>query len=390
MAKYTRWSNAPEDMKLFEKVFNDDTQIDRLAILVEAGAPYLYPEQDSEDWKETVIDKFTKMQMVESLEKVSRNHSRDKKTTDEINESFRQHLTHALWIAVEINNELLINALMDNCQSLIWSSTPRNMELFEKVFNDDTQIDRLAILVEAGAPYLYPEQYSRKWKETVIDKFTKLQMYEGLRMVLGMHGKSKVTDEIDYTYKRHIGHAVEIAAETNNMDLVDILLNKHPISVDVFRIAACDGGRRTLEKVLPEDLDQTDDNEYTMLHHAAMAGRGATIKFLLEKGANVDGLIYYNTTTPLMMAGVAETKDEFTLSILIENSDPRRRSIGGGTVLASLVRHGLYQYVPRLIELGCDPNGNGNYHLIEAAKEGHTLTVNKIKISCKYHYILSY
>ena len=351
---------------------------------MEAGAPYLYPEQDSKeskDWKETVIDKFTKLQMEESLDMVAKKHRCNRNATNEMKESFKQHLTHALWIAVEVNDLDLINTLTSINEGPLWINTPENMEKFEKFFNDDAQVDRLACLVATGAPYLYPEQdqYPREdWKETVIDKFTKLQMEESLEMVFRVHRcNDEVTEESDNKYKQHIGHTLGIAAETNNINLINILVNEDPIDVDVFRIAACDGGWKTLQKV-PKDLEQKNYDGFTMLHLAAQAGRGTTVKYLLEQGADPNSHDRH-LCTPLMLAGAAETKDELTLSLLIENSDITRETVGGLTILHLIVRDGLYKYVPRLIELGSDPTGKQNYfHLIDAAKGGHTLTVKAL------------
>ena len=60
-----------------------------------------------------------------------------------------------------------------------------------------------------------------------------------LDIVFSLHGGSyEVTEETDYIYRQHIGHALGIAAETNKYNLIDRLVNEEPEDVDVFRIAA--------------------------------------------------------------------------------------------------------------------------------------------------------
>ena len=153
MAKYTKWNNIPEDIELFEKVFNDVDQVDQLESLVEAGAPYLYPEQDSENWKETVIDKFAKSQMTQSLEMISKKHIYSKNDeNDETNAIYKQHLFHALWTAIERNDEELIKTIKGMRHGPLWTNTSENIKIFEKAFNDDAHIDRLFTLLKVGAP----------------------------------------------------------------------------------------------------------------------------------------------------------------------------------------------------------------------------------------------
>ena len=138
-----------------------------------------------------------------------------------------------------------------------------------------------------------------------------------------------------------------------------------------------DGGWRTLSMLQPKDLEKSDGEDFTMLHRAAEAGRGATVKYLLEEGANPNR-ISRSSCSPLMLAALAKSKDELTLSILIENSITTGDSCFGASTISIFARNGLYQYIPRLIELGSEPTGKICFHLIEAAKEGHTLTVKAL------------
>ncbi|KAI6654012.1 hypothetical protein LOD99_2859 [Oopsacas minuta] len=122
--------------------------------------------------------------------------------------------------------------------------------------------------------------------------------------------------------KKQIGKALEISVKAINEACICRLLEESPLEVNIFNISGCDGWR-VLDKLDIQDLDQQDTDQNTMLHYAGERNMSATVRYLIERGANTNIQNTYGNT-PLLLAAksTSENKDErLVLSTLIENSD---------------------------------------------------------------------
>ena len=260
-----------------------------------------------------------------------------------------------------------------------WENTPENMKLFETVLDNDEQYDLLKLMVKEGAPYLYPKDALETGRETIVEKCIKRNDYRFLSTLLDKHCYNPDLDEeSDLLWKYHLGLAVEAAAEINDKKIAEILLGENARGYNIFVIARR-GGWKYLE-CFEADVNEEDSNGNSMLHYAAREGRTSTIKYLIEEGASPD-LKNADGQTPLHLAGLFQADNDFTLSILIENSNTNIPDNNGVTITQLLAEKGKYHFISRLIELGADSDGqnnNGNFLFIEAAKNGHTLTVKEL------------
>ena len=263
-----------------------------------------------------------------------------------------------------------------------YEDTEADKQLFQKCLSDSREFNESMLnMIIGGAPYLYPEDGPAKGLETIIDKCTRFSNYDVYEAIVERH-KEESTEEREVIFKTHIEHALEIAAETNDELSALVLMLDNRYAHNMFRIAA-KGGWRILDKFEEKDLDLNAGDQkdgYTMLHHAAVQGRASTVKYLIERGANPNrGSGLDDGFTPLIYAALNGSDNDITLAILIENSNTNKVLMyGGATVLNVIANKGKHHFVQRLIELGADPDQrdqNGVCPFIEAAKNGHLLTV---------------
>ena len=274
-------------------------------------------------------------------------------------------------------HELIIFLQMEE---ISFDNKATDYELLERCLKDNDEFNQsIEALIRGGAPYLYPENGPKIGRETILDKCIRLNNYDAYQAILDRHKEEK-TDERESIFRTHVGHALEIAAETNNELNAQLLMLDNPTDYNIFKIAA-KGGWKVLRALKDLDLKATDVSDgFTMLHHAVGEGRVNTIKYLIERGVDPNkgsGLDY--GFTPLIYAGLWQADNDLILGMLMENSNTNIRLMYGGcTILNLIAEKGKYHFVQRLIELGADPDQrdeNGTCPFIEAAKNGHHLTV---------------
>ncbi|RDW89925.1 ankyrin repeat domain-containing protein [Aspergillus mulundensis] len=97
----------------------------------------------------------------------------------------------------------------------------------------------------------------------------------------------------------------------------------------------------------------------TALHRAALNGRAAVVRQLLDLGADPDPVDEYSHATPLILASRARAEEAATLLLELARRglvDPHRADRDGQTALHKAARFGRAGVVRQLLALGADVN----------------------------------
>lgn len=128
-------------------------------------------------------------------------------------------------------------------------------------------------------------------------------------------------------------------------------------SLDVFEAAAFGDLDRLTELLMfdPVLVTAYSADGFTPLHLAAFFGRPDAVRFLLDRGAEVDAPgTGWMTGTPLHSA-VSSRQPEAAALLLGAGADPDARQSGGWTPLHAAARNGDLASVEALLGAGADP-----------------------------------
>ena len=109
---------------------------------------------------------------------------------------------------------------------------------------------------------------------------------------------------------------------------------------------------------LGADLNSVDENNFTLLHHAAFSGHYEVTKLLLENGVDGINAIGFQNATPLFSAAIAINGPNLDLieKLIKEGASITSRTEGGLTILHYAVGHGLISLCQLAIAYGADLN----------------------------------
>ena len=128
-------------------------------------------------------------------------------------------------------------------------------------------------------------------------------------------------------------------------------------SLDVFEASSFGDLDRLTELLMfdPVLVTTYSADGFTALHLAAFFGRPETVRFLLDRGADVDAAgTGWMTGTALHAA--ASSRQAETVAMLLEaGADPDARQSGGWTPLHAAARNGDLASVEALLAAGADP-----------------------------------
>ena len=105
------------------------------------------------------------------------------------------------------------------------------------------------------------------------------------------------------------------------------------------------------------NLPDAGGNRWVPLHHAVHKRQDAAVTWLLDHGARPDGPDGVRLT-PLMMA-VASGQTAVARALLAHGADPRRRTPGGGSLLALAVSGGAFSDLDDPLLGACHPDTVG-------------------------------
>ena len=146
--------------------------------------------------------------------------------------------------------------------------------------------------------------------------------------------------------------------------------------------AVADNDGATVRVLLDEgaDANARDADGTTALHVAARLGATETAELLIDAGAGIDATTRYGVT-PLALAA-ASGSPELVTHLLSAGADPDATSREGQTVLMSAALNGTPESIDTLLEHGADVNAaeqfRGQTALMWAAARGNTQAVETL------------
>ena len=180
--------------------------------------------------------------------------------------------------------------------------------------------------------------------------FTAIGAGDGARVDALLDGDSALASA-----RNHQGLSAVLAAlYCRQEDILAAFLDRHP-PLDLFEAAALG-----LHELLGEFLDSGDDvgawstDGFSPLHLAAFFGRTATVRMLLERGAQVDRPSRNGMkVTPLHSAAAGHHAGIGAL-LLAAGADPNARQQGGFVPLHAAAQNGDLPLVRALLDHGAD------------------------------------
>ena len=181
------------------------------------------------------------------------------------------------------------------------------------------------------------------------------ETYAELEDVKSQEGSDLKEQQIDSRKQAELGK-----------QLIEALRGKSYGDIDVRRVKSLINAQA--------DLNQRDDDGFTALIYATVAGHSEIVKLLLEKGAYTYQAGKYGRTS--LHRAVNEGHLEIVKLLLEKGADPNQADkILGWTPLDRAVNEGHLEIVKLLLEKGADPNQAdkilGLTPLYLAANEGH-------------------
>lgn len=128
--------------------------------------------------------------------------------------------------------------------------------------------------------------------------------------------------------------AVRAALYAHKQDVADALLEAGP-ELDVFDAAAA-GDVDRLAELLDADPDLIgtwSEDGYSPLHFAAYFSRGAAVRLLLDRGADVGAVARNDTKVQPLHSGVAARSRQVVAALLLAGADVNARQQDGLTPL---------------------------------------------------------
>jgi ankyrin repeat protein len=128
--------------------------------------------------------------------------------------------------------------------------------------------------------------------------------------------------------------AVRAALYVHKQDVADALLEASP-ELDVFDAAAVGDVDRLTELLDgdPELLGAWSEDGYTPLHFAAYFKRGAAVRLLLDRGADVGAVARNDMEVQPLHSAIAADSREIVAALLLAGADVNARQAGGYTPL---------------------------------------------------------
>jgi len=157
-------------------------------------------------------------------------------------------------------------------------------------------------------------------------------------------------------------------------------------SLDVFEASSFGDLDRLTELLMfdPVLVTAYSADGFTALHLAAFFGRPDAVRFLLDRGADVDAPgTGWMTGTPLHSAASSRRSEAVAL-LLDAGADPDARQSGGWTPLHAAARNGDLASVEALLAAGADPavvNAEGTSVRDLAAEGGHEAVIAAIDLA---------
>jgi hypothetical protein len=108
---------------------------------------------------------------------------------------------------------------------------------------------------------------------------------------------------------------------------------------------------------LGADLDATDDNGATALHHAAFSDAAGAIRALLKCGADGDARDRRDGSTPAILAAYGSRRKALA-ALLDSNVDLKIRDVGNATVAGHCAQRRLTAELTKIL-VACGPGGAG-------------------------------
>lgn len=108
---------------------------------------------------------------------------------------------------------------------------------------------------------------------------------------------------------------------------------------------------------LGADLDATDDNGATALHHAAFSDAAGAIRALLQCGADGDARDGRDGSTPAILAAYGSRRKALA-ALLDSNVDLKIRDVGNATVAGHCAQRRLTAELTKIL-VACGPGGAG-------------------------------
>ena len=191
--------------------------------------------------------------------------------------------------------------------------------------------------------------------------------------------RSGILLEVGSNVNRTIGPdkitCLQVAAETRNEQLVELLLNSGAhVDETAFMFASKNGLLEIVRLFLENGADpnlQNKSSESTALMLASQSGRLEIVRLLLENGANPNLQNKYESTA-LLLASQSGRWD--TVQLLLENgADPNLRNNSDYPLIIASA-YGSLEMVRLLLENGADPNiqnKNSNSPLMIASQKGY-------------------